>query len=64
MKYHVKVVELFQTVEFDAEFETYDELSDNIRFIRDAIKYACQDVIEKQQQTYQKPTYQKPTYRR
>lgn len=45
--FHIKVVELYQTVEEDIEVESYEELSDEISFIRSAIKAACSDVAEK-----------------
>ena len=43
----VKVCEMFQTIERDVEVETYEELSDEIRKLREAIKEGCSDILDK-----------------
>lgn len=54
----IKVCEMYQTIERDVEVETYEELSDEIRKLREAIKEGCSDILEKK--PAKKPELPKP----
>lgn len=46
-QFHIKVTELYQSIEEDVEVESYEELSDEIRKLREAIKEGCSDILDK-----------------